>query len=219
MRTLSVLVVDDNFLMRKGLVHALEGVDGITVVGKAANGAEAVEWFRKSSADIVLMDVLMPIMGGNEATAEIVRICPQTKVLILTVIEEPYKLAQSIMAGAKGCLVYGSFSMDDLIQVIHSSTTSDKPIMPASVQRVLKIMGWHSDSSSQIPEGHAEKMKLSFREGEVFDLLMTGKSNKEIAESLCLEEQTVKNHLRHIYSKLNVRNRHEAIDLMRDERS
>ena len=212
MNQVTILIVDDNFVVRRGLRGLLEEVDGITIVGEASTGAEAIEWMRKSSADIVLMDIRMPVVGGMQATAEIMRIRPESKVLMLTAIDVPYTLAQSILVGARGCLVYDCFSPEKLIRAIYSLVSGDSTIVPSSVEFALTDMTGNPQSD-QISPAETAGDYLTPRQNAILHLIAEGKSNSEIAEILHLREKTVKNHIRSIYARLNVSNRYEAIKL------
>ncbi|MDD5095147.1 MAG: response regulator transcription factor [Dehalococcoidia bacterium] len=186
------------------------------MVGEAADGAEAIEWIKNNFADVVLMDIRMPGVGGIEATAKIVHLRPDAKVLILTVIGDPYTLAQSILLGASGCYIYGQ-SPDELISNIRSLALGHTIPLPPSVKPILQKM---VDNLKSYRTECAEVTNdaLTARQYEVLNLLTEGMSNKQIAQVLNLEVSTVKNHLKNIYLRLGVQNRYEAIRFILDKK-
>lgn len=207
---ITVLIVDDNLVIREGLRHVLEDAEGISIIGEAQTGEEAIEWMKESPADIVLMDIRMPGMGGIKATAEITRLRPQTNVLVLSVTDNPYTLARSIRAGAKGCIGYDSFSVKQIIHAIHSLASSDSIVVPPSVELALAELAVNPEPDHTLDE-EAALDRLTTRQKEVFELVADGKSNSEIAGLLRLEEKTVKNHVRNVYTKLGIHSRYKAI--------
>lgn len=210
MAEISVLIVDDNLVIRQGLQSLLESEERVEVVGEASTGLEAIHWIRESSVDIVLMDIRMPVVDGIDATAEIMKVRPDTKVLILTVTEDPPTLARTIQAGAKAYLVYSVFAPDELLNAIYAIAAGETlPLSPA-VELALADLGKY-EQQSQFLETQQVTDPLTQREIEILDLIADGRSNTEIAQVLVVEEKTVKNHITRLYSKLNVNNRYEAI--------
>ena len=110
MSQIKILIVDDNFVARRGLRSFLQTESDVVVAGEASHGRAAVEWMHNKSADIILMDVRMPDTDGIEATAEILKLRPEARVLMLTVVDEQSTLLRALLAGAKGYLVYGRFT-------------------------------------------------------------------------------------------------------------
>jgi DNA-binding NarL/FixJ family response regulator len=212
MSDIAVLIADDNVVIRQGLRSLLESEERVTVVGEVSTGAEAIQWMRRQSADIALMDIRMPVIDGIGATAEIVRTRPETKVLILTVTEDPTTLARSICAGAKGYLVYSQFRPEDLLGAIHAVASGE--VIPLSPAVALALQSMREEAPrTQYREGQQPIEPLTPREAEILDLIADGRSNAEIAEALVVEEKTVKNHITRLYSKLNINSRYEAIRL------
>ncbi|MCP4611915.1 MAG: response regulator transcription factor [Planctomycetes bacterium] len=210
MAEISVLIVDDNLIIRQGLQSLLESEERVEVVGEASTGLEAIHWIRESSVDIVLMDIRMPVVDGIDATAEIMKVRPETKILILTVTEDPTTLARSIHAGAKAYLVYSLFAPDELVNSIYAIAASEVlPLSPA-VELALADLGKY-EQQIEFLETQQVADPLTQREIEILDLIADGRSNTEIAQVLVVEEKTVKNHITRLYSKLNVNNRYEAI--------
>lgn len=205
---ITVLIVDDNLVIRKGLRHVLEEAGEITIAGEAQTSEEAIEWMKKSPADIVLMDIRMPGIGGIKATARIMRLRPQTKVLAFSITDSPYTLARTILAGAKGCLGHASLSAKQIIHAIRSLASGESIPLPPSVELALAELAVNTDHTL---DEEAVIDELTPRQREIFELVADGKSNSEIAGSLRLEEKTVKNHVHNIYTRLRINNRYEAI--------
>ncbi|HUG14225.1 MAG TPA: response regulator transcription factor [Thermomicrobiales bacterium] len=203
-----MLVVDDNFVVRRGLQSSLEFDEGLEVIGEAATGADAVRLARELTPDIVLMDIRMPEMDGITATEMIGNASPGSKVIVLTWSEDPEHLRSAVLAGARGYLVHGRFSPERLaeaVRVVHDGGALITPMLaPALLEFVRE--GSHGG------RGRAPSSSiLTPREIEVLEFIVAGKSNREIAEALLIEEKTVKNHVSNIYSKLHLKNRYEAI--------
>lgn len=213
MNGISVLIVDDNFVARRGLRSFLGTEDGITVAGEAASGREAIDWIRGNSADIVLMDIRMPDTDGIAATAEITRLAPRTQVVMLTVVEDQAVLIQALLAGARGYLVYSRFTPEELAEAIRRVHTGETVFRPEVSPPLLRHISDHASEVSDIRE--MENMEpLTAREKEILGLIATGTGNRDIAEELGIEEKTVKNHINNIYSKLQIKSRYQAITYM-----
>lgn len=212
MGDIRVLIADDNVVIRQGLRNLLNAEEGMTVVAEASTGAEAIQWTRKHEADVVLMDIRMPVIDGIGATAEIVRTRPETKILILTVTEDPTTLARAIYGGAKGYLVYSHFSPEELLNAVYT-VASGKEIQPSpAVALALGNMPKYEQRTDFL-EKQQLLDPLTARETEILDLIADGRSNAEIAQVLIVEEKTIKNHITRLYSKLNINSRYEAIRL------
>ncbi|MEX1158515.1 MAG: response regulator transcription factor [Thermomicrobiales bacterium] len=211
--TIRVLVVDDNFVVRRGLQSSLELDNTMVVVGEAANGEEAVELARDLVPDVILMDIRMPLRDGIAATEIISDEAPSSKVLMLTWSEDPEHLRSAVLAGAKGYLVHGRFSPERLaeaVRVVHEGGALITPMLAPALLDFVR-------ESAQGQRGRsAPGSVLTPREIEVLEYIVAGKSNREIAEALYIEEKTVKNHVSNIYSKLHLKNRYEAITRGRD---
>jgi len=212
MRDITVLIVDDNPVIRQGLRSLLDAEDGIAVVGEASTGVEAIQWVRKHSTDVVLMDIRMPVIDGIGATAEILHLRPEVKVLILTVTEDPAILARSIHAGAKGYLVYSRFGPEELLDAVHAVALGKDLLPSPAVSLALADLPEEEDRSWFLEEQQLRD-PLTTREEEILELIAEGRSNAEIAQALAVEEKTIKNHITRLYSKLDINNRYEAIRL------
>jgi DNA-binding NarL/FixJ family response regulator len=212
MGEIRAFIADDNVVIRQGLRNLLNAEEGIKVVGEASTGAEAIQWMRKHEADVVLMDIRMPVIDGISATAEIVRTRPETKILVLTVTEDQLTLARAIHAGAKGYLVYSHFSPDELLNAVYT-VASGKEIQPSPVVALALGNIPRNEQRTDFLEKQQLLDPLTPRESEILDLIGDGRSNAEIAQVLVVEEKTIKNHITRLYSKLNINSRYEAIRL------
>jgi DNA-binding NarL/FixJ family response regulator len=213
MNKIRILIVDDNFVARRGLRSFLQTEDDIKVVGEASTGSAAVEWIKKNVSDVVLMDVRMPETDGIEATTEIIKLRPETRILMLTVVDEQATLLRALLAGARGYMVYGRFTPEELIKAIHTivkgGTIAVPPIAPALLENIQSHLNDFRDIADM------ESMEpLTIREREILSFIAIGKGNREIADVLNIEEKTVKNHINNIYSKLQIKSRYEAISYM-----
>lgn len=206
----TILIVDDNFVARRGLRSFLETESDFMVSGEASTGRAAIEWIKGKPADVVLMDVRMPDTDGIQATAGILKIRPEIRVMMLTVVEEQATLLRALLAGAKGYLVYGRFTPEELVKSIHTiaagGTVAIPPISPALLENIQShVSGVHDIAEMENME------PLTAREKEILGMIATGEGNREIAAALNIEEKTVKNHINSIYSKLQIKSRYEAI--------
>ncbi len=198
-----VLLADDHALVRQGIRELLSSQADFLVVGEAATGNEAVQAVMDTRPDVVLMDIHMPSGDGLWATTEIAREVPTSRVLILTVSTEDDHLRESLRRGAAGYVLKTSPS-DSLFQAIREVARGETTVPGAMASRILATMG-------QAPSrGAGHEAGLSTREQDVLRLLSNGATNREIAESLGISENTVKAHLKSVLRKLGVSNRVEA---------
>jgi DNA-binding NarL/FixJ family response regulator len=206
----SVLVVDDQALVRGGFRMILEARDDITVVAEAADGIEAVELGRRLSPDVVLMDIRMPGLDGIEATRRLVRAdAALPRVLILTTFDLDEYVYAAMRAGASGFLLK-SVDPADLVRAVRVVASGEALLAPAITKRLLERF------LRLPPPGTAVSTRLSdltAREVDVLTLVGRGLSNAEIAETLFLSATTVKTHLAHIFAKLGLRDRVQAVVL------
>jgi DNA-binding NarL/FixJ family response regulator len=212
--SIRVLLADDENLVRSGLRLILEGEEGIEVVAEAANGLEAVEATKKLDPDVVLMDVQMPVMNGLDATRQIVALgrSQSSRVIILTTFELDEYVYEALRAGASGFLLKRAPAAD-LVAGIRVVAAGDALLAPSVTRRLIdRFAGQVSPGSSDTARLEA----LTEREREVLELMARGLSNGEIAEDLVLTEGTVKTHVKHIFEKLDLRDRTQAVILAYD---
>jgi DNA-binding NarL/FixJ family response regulator len=203
-----ILVVDDQALIRSGLRMILEADPGMNVIGEAANGREAVEMGKRLQPDVVLMDVRMPVMDGIKATRKLVDGGLQSgpRVLILTTFDLDEYIYAAIRAGASGFLLKDA-PPDDLIHAIRVVAAGEALLAPTVTRRLIEEFAARPEPNAQ-PEGMDQ---LTDREIEVLRSLAAGLSNAEIADALFVSEATVKTHISHILTKLELRDRVQAV--------
>jgi DNA-binding NarL/FixJ family response regulator len=225
-RPIRVIIIDDNFVMRKGLRSALELESDIEVIGEGENGLDAVKLAAQLQPDLIIMDFRMPRLDGVSATRKIVEAQPQARILMTTWNEEPQTLVEAILAGAKGYLVHGRFSLPELVAAVRAVLDGGALITPSLAPVLLELvkskvtLSPPTQDKNILPETGPTLPEnlLTRRERDILEMVQQGKSNREIAESLSIEEKTVKNHINSIYSKLHLRNRYEAIALRLGQR-
>lgn len=198
---ISLVIVDDHAIVRRGLRTYLELQPDIEVVGEASDGREALEVVRDTLPDIVLMDLVMPNVDGVEATRTITMLSPSSRVIVLTSFSEDEKVFASIKAGAQGYL------MKDVLpqELMHAIRTVHRGEAQLDPEIARKLMQEFTN-----PQPAAPKHDLTERELEVLRLIAQGKSNKDISEDLVLSEKTVKTHVSNILQKLHLTDRTQA---------
>ncbi len=202
-RSIRILIADDHPIVRHGLAAVLEQEEDISVVGQAGNGYEATDQAKKLRPDIVLMDMQMPEMDGVEAIRLIKEEAPDIGIIILTTYDTDDYIFRGIEAGARAYLLKDS-PPEEVLRAIRTVYNGESLIQPRVASKLL-------DRVSQLSHTPAPETGLSSREIEVLQLMATGISNKEIAGSLVIGESTVKTHLVHIFNKLGVKGRIEAV--------
>jgi DNA-binding NarL/FixJ family response regulator len=202
-----VLIADDEHLMRAGLAELLSSDPTIEVVGQASTGRDAVAQAGRLRPDVVLMDVRMPDMDGIAATAELARVAPSSRVLILTTFEEDEYIFPSLRAGASGFLLKRT-RPEDLIAGVHCVAAGDALLSPSVTRRVVERLA--QQPTPRLADGPGIGA-LTMREREVLELVARGLSNREIASSLVVEESTVRTHVKRILMKLELRDRIQAV--------
>jgi NarL family two-component system response regulator LiaR len=196
--TIRIVIADDHSVVRQGLRMFLGLDPELEVVGEAADGAEALRLARQLRPDVVLMDLLMPVMGGITATAAIRSELPDTEVLALTSVLEDASVVGAVRAGAIGYLLKDT-QADALCLAIKAAAAGQVQLTPRAAARLMQAV-----SAPESPE------ELTERETEVLRLLAQGQSNKQIARNLQIGEKTVKTHVSNILSKLGVQSRTQA---------
>ncbi|MEU5511984.1 response regulator [Streptomyces fungicidicus] len=217
----TVLIADDQPLQRFGFRMLLESQDDLTVLGEAANGAEAIRMTAELSPDVVLMDVRMPGLDGIEATRRIVATGDRTRVLILTTFDLDEYAYAGLRAGASGFLVKDA-QPEELLSGIRSVASGDAVVAPSLTRRLLDAYARHLPTpglDSDAPTaGHTDVRldALTEREREILTVVGRGWTNTEIATRLHLAESTVKTHVGRILAKTGSRDRIQAVILAYD---
>lgn len=200
MDRIRVLIVDDHHLFRRGVSALLSDREDLEVVGEAASGIEAIDRARDLMPDVVLMDIKMPEMDGLAATRQLKAEMPYVRIMMLTVSETDEDLFEAIKAGASGYLLK-NVDPETLVASVLQVQRGEVPIAPTMAVKILRELAAPPEASVQ---------PLTARERQVLELLAGGKANKEIAFTLKISENTVKNHLRNILEKLHLQNRVQA---------
>lgn len=203
-----VLIADDQTLVRDGFRMILDAQEDIEVVGEAADGLEAVARSRELRPHVVLMDVRMPGCDGLEATRELLRVSPETHVLILTTFDLNEYVYEAMRAGASGFLLK-DIPRSQLIEGVRTVASGDALLAPAITRRLIEQFVRRPPAS--VRPSPPELEGLTAREREVLQLLAQGRSNTEIAAALYVSEATVKTHVAHALTKLGLRDRVQAV--------
>ncbi|MGH2593673.1 MAG: response regulator [Anaerolineae bacterium] len=205
---INVLIVDDQRLMREGLATLLALAPDMHIVGQAGDGAEAIRLAKHLRPDVILMDIRMPGTDGVTATQAIRSSLPETQVIILTTFDDDEYVLAGLRAGACGYLLKDMPS-EQLADAVRAAARGDSPLEPAVARKLINLV------AGVVPPAKSSSVPLvdplSEREVEVLRLIAQGYSNKDIAEALVIAEGTAKNHVSNILSKLNARDRAQAV--------
>lgn len=211
----TVLLVDDQALLRLGFRLVLEAEQDFEVVGEAGDGRTAIDQVKALHPDVVLMDVRMPGMNGIEATERIAAEYAQTRVLILTTFDLDEYAFAALRAGASGFLLKDA-KPAELAAAIRSLASGDAVVSPRVTRRMLEMFAGHLPTTDAPPDPtdlDPRLAELTTREREVFEAVAEGMSNAEIAGRMVVSEATVKTHVGRILAKLGVRDRVQAVVL------
>ncbi len=211
--SIRLIIVDDQRLFRQSLRIVLDREPGITVVGEASDGQEAYELTKALRPDVVLMDVEMPKLDGISATRLLMKVLVGIKILMLSSFSDDERVLQGIKAGAVGYIVKDS-APEEFVKIIRASVAGEdisSPYLANLHPVVLSRLRWGSSTIVERTALELPGLHLSARHREIVDLLVHGKSNKEIAEHLSLSSDTIKAHLQHIFRKIGVASRLEAV--------
>jgi DNA-binding NarL/FixJ family response regulator len=209
--TISVLLVDDQSLLRLGFRMALETQPDLEVLGEAGDGVQAVAMTRTLRPDVVLMDVRMPAMDGLEATRQIVAAGLDARILVLTTFHLDEYVYAALRAGASGFLLK-NVPPADLFNGIRAVAAGDAVVAPSVTRRLIDTFAGHlPDPAAGRPPGDERIHQLTDREREVLIELARGRSNAEIADRLAVVEGTVKSHVGRILTKLDLRDRVQVV--------
>ncbi|GAB3740841.1 response regulator transcription factor [Amycolatopsis oliviviridis] len=204
---LRVLVVDDHPAFRTAICAMLDGTHGIEVVGQAADGLTAVTEAGRLEPDVILMDLNLPDLDGVEATRRIVDAGPHTGVLMLTMFENEAAVFAAMRAGARGYLLKGARN-EQVVRAVRVIGDGEAIFSPAIATQVLSLLGTETPRDESFPQ-------LTAREREIMRLIAQGMGNASIADRLVLSPKTVRNHVSHIFRKLQVTDRAQAIAKIR----
>lgn len=210
-----VFVVEDQTKILKNQLKLLEGNADLSIVGTALSGETALEEVARLKPDVLLLDLGLPRMSGIDVTRSVKASMPQVEILIFTIFDEEDKVLEAVQAGASGYLLKGT-PADKMIEAIKEVAAGGTVIQPSLARRLLKHFRVGEAPAPAAPEKPAtaeepEGKKLSARETEILQLIAKGVSNNEAASMLNLSKATIRTHLEHIYRKLEVTNRVEAV--------
>lgn len=205
---IGVLVADDNPVVRQGLCGLLELTDDITVLAQASDGRQTLELAAETSPDVTLLDIRMPVLDGLSVIPELARL---TVVLVVTYSEDADVVADAIKAGAAGFLVHGRVGVDELAGAVRSVAAGHNVLSPSVTPAVFAAVRERSDPEAGASPTIGRPRGITPREAEVMELVVRGLSNREVAARLSVTRKTVKNHVNHIFTKLGVTHRAEAI--------
>lgn len=206
-KPVTVFLADDHTIVRQGLAKLLEGEPNLHVVGEAENGRETVRKVEELKPDIVLMDIAMPLLNGIEATRQIKKTSPKTKVIILSMHSHDRYISELFSLGASGYLLKDSTGTD-IIKAIQAAVKGDTYLSPSISRRVIEDYVSSKKKKSSQEELYS---KLSNREREVFQMIAEGRSTKEISDILYISQSTVKTHRSNIMEKLEMNNLSQLI--------
>jgi DNA-binding NarL/FixJ family response regulator len=201
MNKIRLLIADDHILIREGLVKLLQRDDMIEIIDEVGDGQGAINIARKTKPDIILMDINMPGTDGIEATRVIKREMPEVRIIALTIYEDD-EVIQMVKAGVSAYLLK-DVAGSELTDTIHRVMKGEVVIHPRVARRLIKEVA--NEKPPQL------EVQLSRRELDVLNLLVQGKSNRDMAEIMFISEKTIKNHLTNIFRKMNVRDRTQAV--------
>ncbi len=202
-----VLVVDDQALVREGLMTLLQGAPDITPVAAAADGEEAVALCARHRPEVVLMDLRMPKLDGVEATRRIRAAQPDTEVVVLTTHADDESILDALRAGARGYLTKDA-GVAEICRAVHAAAAHQALLDPLVQSRLIAAA---TAGARPMPPPASLPDELTPREAEVLSLIARGLSNHEIASALVVSEATVKTHINHVFAKIGARDRAQAV--------
>jgi DNA-binding NarL/FixJ family response regulator len=208
-RPITVVIADDQRMVRRGLAVILRSEPDIAVVAEAGDGRQAVALVRRHRPAVALLDIRMPVLDGLQAAREVLALGPATRVLILTTFDADEYVYEALRAGVSGFLLKDA-PADQLVTAVRSLAAGDALIDPVITRRLISRFALAARPHAALP---SKLITLTTRELEVFRLLARGLTNIEIARELVVEESTVKTHVSRILIKLNLRDRVQAVVL------
>jgi len=204
MKNVRVTIFEDNRNLREGLFQLIDGSDGFTCAGAFANGLNIVEDIKKTTPDVILMDIEMPGMSGIEAVKLAKEKYPEVKILMETIFDDNDKIFQSICNGAEGYILKNTPPIQ-ILSAIKEIYDGGAPMTPSIASKVLKMF------KSKPVENASEEFNLTEREKEVLKCLVEGMSYKMIGDTCFISIDTVSGHIKNIYKKLQVHSKSEAV--------
>jgi len=219
---IKIALVDDHAVLLEGMKRIINHEEDMEIIGFGTNGVEAVEIVKKLNPDVLIMDINMPQMDGVKATQIIKQVSPSTEVLILTMYDREEYLFDVMRAGASGYILKDAPS-DELIQAIRVVANGESMLTPSMTKKLFSLylnqqipspLEEQTEKENERKDAETRELNnetLSPREVEVLHLLVDGKSNQEIADTLCISDKTVKIHVNKIYKKIGVKSRSQAI--------
>lgn len=198
-----VMIVDDHSVIRQGFSIFLQAFADLEAVGEAPNGAEAVRLAKIVEPDVILMDVMMPEMNGIEATRQIIKDRPQSRIIILTSFSDDRKLVKDALQAGAVSYLFKDTSIDELADAIRKTHAGERVLAQEATQMLIQMA----------TEPPGPTFNLTPRELEVLQMLRLGLSNKEIAERMTVSRATVKFHISSLFSKLNANTRTQAVSI------
>ncbi|MGI5861706.1 MAG: response regulator [Myxococcales bacterium] len=205
-----VLVVEDQPKILKNQLKLLDAAPEIEIVGTAMSGEAALDELPHCNPDVILLDLGLPRMSGIDVTREVKARWPKVEILIFTIFDEENKVLEAIKAGASGYLLKGA-TADKIVEAIRDVRAGGTVIQPNLARNLLKHFRATPEASAQPPAPEPAPRPLSEREKEILQLIAKGISNNEAAQILNVSKATIRTHLEHIYQKLEVTNRVEAV--------
>lgn len=203
MKPITVLLAEDHAIVREATAEVIDHQGDMQVVGQAGTGEEAIALARKLRPAVIVMDIAMPRLNGLQASRQIAQACPDSRILVLTAHEEEHYIIDLLQAGAAGYLPK-TVALDELLEAIRAVARGESVLPPAVAAVVVRHMAGEELTGK-------ESCPLTDREGEVLGLAAQGLTNYEIAQRLYISVRTVEAHLTHVYNKLGVSSRTEAV--------
>lgn len=207
MTHIRLMIADDHKLFREGIKALLAITDDIEIVGEAEDGESALKKCQELEPDVILMDINMPGLNGIQVTGQILEKQPQTRIIMLTMLEDDASIFHAMRAGARGYLLKGA-DPTEVLSVIRAAAEGQALFGPAIATR---LMNYFKELSAKPPVSAPPFPELTERELEILRLIAQGLNNQELAQKLVLSPKTVRNHITSIFSKLQVADRAQAI--------
>ncbi|MBV6449459.1 MAG: Transcriptional regulatory protein DegU [Anaerolineales bacterium] len=207
MTHIRLMIADDHKLFREGIKALLAITDDIEIVGEAEDGESALKKCQELEPDVILMDINMPGLNGIQVTGQILEKQPQTRIVMLTMLEDDASIFHAMRAGARGYLLKGA-DPTEVLSVIRAAAEGQALFGPAIATR---LMNYFKELSAKPPVSAPPFPELTERELEILRLIAQGLNNQELAQKLVLSPKTVRNHITSIFSKLQVADRAQAI--------